>query len=112
MLDQLEGVSRAVIHTQGGPGEWRFFGWNATGVGLKNYNLFFHHSDVEWCIMRRDQEKKRTGAKSHRISVTFNQEYYKDVRRIAQRKRVSVAWVVREAVEQYVEGEAPLFGQR
>ncbi len=57
--------------------------------------------------------KKRTregrGSHTQRVSVTFPADHYAELQRIAQRKRVSVAWVVRDAVEKYLAAEAPLF---
>lgn len=48
-----------------------------------------------------------------RASVTFPQELYETLERIAGGKKVSLAWVVREAAEMYVEEQMPLFkGQR
>ena len=45
-----------------------------------------------------------------RASISFPSEVYRTLEQIARRKKVSLAWVVREAAEQYVEGQAPLFG--
>ncbi len=44
-----------------------------------------------------------------RASVTFPADLYADLERIAEEKKVSVAWVVRDAVEKYVEAQYPLF---
>lgn len=44
-----------------------------------------------------------------RASVTFPADLYAELERIAEEKRVSVAWVVRDAVEKYVEAQYPLF---
>ena len=44
-----------------------------------------------------------------RASVTFPADLYAELERIAEEKKVSVAWVVRDAVEKYVEGQYPLF---
>jgi len=41
-----------------------------------------------------------------RASVTFPRDLYGDVERIAKEKKVSVAWIVREATELYVAGHA------
>jgi metal-responsive CopG/Arc/MetJ family transcriptional regulator len=51
-------------------------------------------------------------AKSARASVSFPPELYAEVERIAQEKKVSVAWVVRDAVEKYVAERYPLFGRQ
>jgi metal-responsive CopG/Arc/MetJ family transcriptional regulator len=44
-----------------------------------------------------------------RASVTFPADLYAELERIAEAKKVSVAWVVRDAVEKYVEAQYPLF---
>ncbi len=47
--------------------------------------------------------------KMPRASVSFPPELYATLERIAKEKKVSVAWVVREAAEQYVGDHWPLF---
>jgi predicted transcriptional regulator len=44
-----------------------------------------------------------------RASVTFPPDLYAELERLAGEKKVSVAWVVRDAVEKYVEAQYPLF---
>jgi metal-responsive CopG/Arc/MetJ family transcriptional regulator len=44
-----------------------------------------------------------------RASVTFPPELYRTLESIAHQKKVSVAWVVRDAAEQYVAAKWPLF---
>jgi predicted transcriptional regulator len=46
---------------------------------------------------------------SVRLSVTLRTTAHDELARIAEKKRVSTAWVVREAVERYLEAEMPLF---
>jgi hypothetical protein len=45
-----------------------------------------------------------------RASISFPPEIYKLLEDLAAKKKVSIAWVVREAVEKYVGDEFPLFG--
>ena len=75
-----------------------------------------HHSGVRWCTSGDGMAKKTPGqnrtSKTRRISVTFPLDHYVELQQIAERKRVSVAWVVRDAVEAYLVGEAPLFRLR
>ena len=46
-----------------------------------------------------------------RASISFPAGVYQTLEEIARRKKVSLAWVVREAAEQYVEEQTPLFGR-
>ena len=43
-----------------------------------------------------------------RASVSFPSEIYEELARLAAAKKVSVAWVVREAAEHYVAEQWPL----
>ena len=47
--------------------------------------------------------------RSPRLSVTISAETYNSLERIARKKKVSLAWVVRDAAERYVSDELPLF---
>jgi metal-responsive CopG/Arc/MetJ family transcriptional regulator len=49
------------------------------------------------------------GERSPRLSVTIPHETYDSLERIARKKKVSLAWVVRDAAERYVSDEHPLF---
>lgn len=57
--------------------------------------------------MARSGRKQK--ANTRRVSVTFEPEQCEDLQRLAQKKRVSLAWVVRDAVDRYLAGETPLF---
>lgn len=52
---------------------------------------------------------KREHANCVRASVSFDGGDYAELERIAEAKRVSVAWVVREAVSMYLGEGNPLF---
>ncbi len=54
----------------------------------------------------RQSEKKREPV---RVSVTFDGRDYDELQAIAEEKRVSVAWVVRDAVGSYLGERSPLF---
>lgn len=45
-----------------------------------------------------------------RASVSFPPEIYRGLEELAAKKKVSIAWVVRDAVEKYLVEEFPLFG--
>ncbi|MBT6274290.1 MAG: CopG family transcriptional regulator [Chromatiales bacterium] len=47
---------------------------------------------------------------SVRASISFPRDHYELIERIAAEKKVSVAWVVRDAVEAYLGGRWPLLG--
>lgn len=54
--------------------------------------------------------KKRMEAKSaSRASVSFPLELYQTLEKLARQKKVSLAWVVRDAAEKYVAEQWPLF---
>jgi predicted transcriptional regulator len=61
--------------------------------------------------VNRKNQKTRKGrtAVMPRASVSFPPELYKNLEELARKKKVSIAWVVREAAEQYVSAEWPLF---
>ena len=41
-----------------------------------------------------------------RASISFPPDLYQTLEEIAKQKKVSLAWVVRDAAEKYIEGEA------
>jgi Ribbon-helix-helix domain len=45
-----------------------------------------------------------------RASISFPPEIYKYLEQVSAQKKVSIAWVVREAVEKYLADQFPLFG--
>ena len=57
----------------------------------------------------KSKEPKR---KPSRASVSFPPELYKEIELLAKDKKVSVAWVVREAVEKYVVDTWPLLAKK
>ena len=46
-----------------------------------------------------------------RASVSLSPEVHKTLEHIAQAKKVSVAWVIREAVDKYLADKWPLFAR-
>lgn len=49
--------------------------------------------------------------KAPRQSVTFPPATYAELERLSREKKVSIAWVVREATEKYIAEQYPLFGR-
>jgi hypothetical protein len=58
----------------------------------------------------KDTEHKTNTNRMPRVSVSFPPELYKTLEQLAKKKKVSTAWVVREAAEKYVADQWPLFG--
>lgn len=63
---------------------------------------------------------KKAGAKKQmksestaqvRATLSFPPEVYANLKAIARQKKVSLAWVVRDAAEQYLTDKWPLFGK-
>ncbi len=52
---------------------------------------------------------KTDSAASVRATISFPPQIYETLEEIAKRKKVSLAWVVREAAERYVGEQWPLF---
>lgn len=57
----------------------------------------------------KESGKSKAELRMPRASVSFPPELYAVLERIAEEKRVSIAWVVREAAERYVSDQWPLF---
>ena len=57
---------------------------------------------------RNGKAKAKSGAQP-RASVTFPPDLYQALEDIARQHKVSIAWVVRDAVEKYVADKWPLF---
>lgn len=55
--------------------------------------------------------EKKNPAGSPRASVTFPLDLYQTLGELAKKKKVSVAWIVREATEKYVADQWPLFAK-
>lgn len=47
-----------------------------------------------------------------RATISFPRELYANLEEIAKQKKVSLAWVVRDAAEQYLAEKWPLFGRQ
>jgi metal-responsive CopG/Arc/MetJ family transcriptional regulator len=60
-----------------------------------------------WCkvvhLENSPMAQRRIGhEKSVRASVSFSDSQYEELQRIADEKRVSLAWIVRDAIERYI----------
>jgi metal-responsive CopG/Arc/MetJ family transcriptional regulator len=56
-----------------------------------------------------EQKSRPKAARTTRASVSFPTDVYAELERLAAAKKVSLAWVVREAAERYVDEQWPLF---
>ena len=57
----------------------------------------------------RESKVKAQGGTAVRATISFPPELYETLGDIAKQNKVSLAWVVREAAEQYVGEKWPLF---
>lgn len=56
-------------------------------------------------------QKQQETQKSVRTSVSLSPELHDTLERMAKEKKVSVAWVIRDAAEKYVNEQWPLLQQ-
>jgi hypothetical protein len=83
----------------------------------QRFVLKLHRGGVMWCnhtqvkapYMAATTKNPSSSKDGTRASVTFPAELYAELERIAEQKKVSVAWVVRDAAEKYVADQYPLF---
>ena len=62
-------------------------------------------------MQRKTKTQSAVSTRMPRKSVSLPADVQEQLERIADRKKVSFAWVVREAVDRYLEAETPLFRQ-
>ena len=58
--------------------------------------------------VKQAKSKIEKSASTSRASISFPPELYRTLEQIAKQKKVSLAWVVREAAEKYVADQWPL----
>jgi hypothetical protein len=58
---------------------------------------------------KRKEKTKATEGSSVRATISFPSDIYQTLEAVAAQKKVSLAWVVREAAEQYIAEKWPLF---
>lgn len=61
---------------------------------------------------KQEEKTKPQTAAAVRATITFPPELYATLEQIARQKKVSLAWVVRDAAEQYLVQKWPLFGKQ
>ena len=63
-------------------------------------------------VKKRAAKKKDSSKASVRTSISFPSDMYETLESVAKEKKVSLAWVVREAAEQYIGSKLPLLFKR
>lgn len=66
---------------------------------------------IDFMSGKGHKPQKTKPSQSPRTSVTFSPELYQSLEDLAKKKKVSVAWVVRDAAEKYVADQWPLFAK-
>jgi hypothetical protein len=71
-----------------------------------------HHNGVKWWILQKEwslnQTKgyanvmKATNESAMRASISFPPDLYRSLEELAKQKKVSLAWIVRDAAERYL----------
>jgi metal-responsive CopG/Arc/MetJ family transcriptional regulator len=57
-------------------------------------------------IEKKSAKENRRVVRQPRASITFPPKLYRTLETLAKEKKVSLAWVVREAAEKYVAGQS------
>ena len=81
-------------------------------MGALNSCTAMVYRDAESMVTRRYTANRQKTDRQPRASITFPPEVYETLEQIAKEKKVSLAWVVREATENYIADKWPLFKGR
>lgn len=83
---------------------------------MVNCGAVLYSLTSEQSQMNRGSKRKEKSAAAEntsvRATISFPSELYKTLEDIATQKKVSLAWVVREAAEQYIADKWPLLVPR
>ncbi|NLF09577.1 MAG: ribbon-helix-helix protein, CopG family [Pirellulaceae bacterium] len=60
----------------------------------------------------KNEENSVAGRRKVRASMSLPQDLYEKIERVARTNKVSIAWVVRDAVEKYLESEKTVSRKR
>ena len=64
-------------------------------------------------MVKKGASKKKDSSKAaFRASISFPPDMYETLKIVAREKKVSLAWAVREAAEQYIGSKWPLLFKR
>lgn len=103
--------------------EARIVRTSGNSLNIKLVFPIIHRYGELWCgaiLPRRELPNVTRGAKrkekpkprersSVRATISFPADTYQTLEEVAAQKKVSLAWVVREAAEQYIADKWPLF---
>ena len=62
--------------------------------------------------MKSPRKKSSPARNKSRASISFPPEVYSELEKLAAAKKVSLAWIVREATEKYLADQWPLLAER
>jgi hypothetical protein len=80
---------------------------------MVNCGAILQRASIEVAKGARRREKSPSGESSSiRATISFPPDLYRTLEEIAHQKKVSLAWIVREAAEQYIADKWPLFGRK
>jgi predicted DNA-binding protein len=63
-------------------------------------------------VRKQARKRKEHSMPAIRASISFPHDVYETLESIAKEKKVSLAWIVREATEKYIADRWPLFGKQ
>ena len=66
-----------------------------------------HHERKTQMTIKKPRAGKTKTPRAPRISITFPPDLYQTLEVIAKEKKVSLAWVVRDAAEKYITEQKP-----
>lgn len=79
-------------------------------IKVMQYDVYFITHYLNAMANRRIQSYTAPAEHTVRASVSFPEDQYAELERIALAQRVSLSWVVREAVQTYLVTRKPLLG--
>ena len=66
------------------------------------------HTDVTNKVAMQSTASDNDDKSAHRLSVSLTAEQHRELNDIARKNRVSVAWVIREAIDRLLKDDMPL----
>jgi len=99
---------------------WRGGNWDTLKLGFTEFTVMVNCGDIlpvkrAYPVTRgakRKAKRKAAANSSVRATISFPPDLYQTLDEIALKKKVSLAWIVREASEQYIADKWPLLVPR